>query len=258
LGFSIVAVVGIGDVCNAAVFRRSDGQMPLKEDLSQEVKEIFRIPWQNRNGYVVPDSNSVQLGKDSVLIDGVVLYADMRGSTALVDGYLPAFAAEVYKAFLHVATKVIKSEGGEITAFDGDRVMAVFIGADKEDHSVRCGLKINYAVVSLVNTAMKERYTSLPADFKIEHVVGVDGSSLFVAKTGIRGSNDLVWVGRSANHAAKLSALREPGKATWITETVFSKLSEALRISNGSQIWEKWTWNGMNRNIYCSTWNWSL
>ena len=36
--------------------------------------------------------------------------------------------------------------------------------------------------------------------------VGIDTSELFVARTGIRRANDLVWVGRAANHAAKLSA----------------------------------------------------
>lgn len=40
----------------------------------------------------------------------------------------PHFAAEIYKSYLHCASKIIRCENGVITAFDGDRVMGIFIG----------------------------------------------------------------------------------------------------------------------------------
>ena len=52
--------------------------------------------------------------------------------------------------------------------------------------------------------------------------VGVDTSELLVAKTGIRTVNDLVWVGRAANYAAKLSSRLAP--ATQITSDVYDQL----------------------------------
>lgn len=64
--------------------------------------------------------------------------------------------------------------------------------------------------------------------YRLKHVVGIDTSELFVAKTGIRGSNDLVWVGRAANHAAKLSALSDRFQ-TYISEAVFNKLNSEVK-----------------------------
>jgi hypothetical protein len=52
---------------------------------------------------------------------------------------------------------------------------------------------------------------------------------LFSKRTGIRGSNDLVWVGRAANHAAKLSSLREDNFATWITADVYDKMNDSSK-----------------------------
>ena len=92
--------------------------------------------------------------------------------------------------------------------------MAVFIGDAKNSSAARAALKVNFAVQKVINPAIQERYPS--EGYTIKHVVGIDTSHLFVARTGIRGgANDLVWVGRAANYAAKLSA--RAGPATQIT-----------------------------------------
>src|SRR4051812_44862030 len=105
--------------------------MSLEDDLHSETAAIFRRVWTIRNGTSVPEPEAVNLDNDAVRIDGVVLYADMTDSTGLVEGHIPEFAAEIYKTYLHCAAKIIRHEGGEITAFDGDRIMAVFVGNSK-------------------------------------------------------------------------------------------------------------------------------
>lgn len=132
--------------------------MSLGKDLSKEVRKIFESRWTTREGQKVPESDQIKLGNDAVRLDGTVLYADMTDSTALVDNYRDWFAAEVLKAYLHSAAKIIRSEGGIITAYDGDRIMAVFIGGSKNTSAARCGLKLNYAVKEILNPAIAIRW----------------------------------------------------------------------------------------------------
>ena len=100
-------------------------------EIVTEIKAIFRAAWVRKVGRVVPDVESLALaGNHGVELDGTVLYADMADSTKLVDNFKEEFAAEVYKAYLLAVCRVIRDEGGEITAFDGDRVMACL--RDKE------------------------------------------------------------------------------------------------------------------------------
>ena len=106
--------------------------MSLGEDLADEVQKIFKEEWSTREGKKVPESADLALGNDAVKLDGTVLYADLDDSTNLVDYYKPAFAAEIYKAYLNCAAKIIRSEGGVITSYDGDRIMAVYIGGVKK------------------------------------------------------------------------------------------------------------------------------
>lgn len=229
--------------------------MTLKTELETRCTEIFRSPWTTRAGRVVPAESDVGLGNDGVELDATVLYADIADSTQMVDSLIPALAAEIYKAFLHSAAKIITSNGGTITAYDGDRVMAVFIGDYKNTSAVKAALQINYATKNIVRPAMKAIYTS--SNHVINHVVGIDTSKLLVARTGIRGSNDLVWVGRAANHAAKMAAL-DHSYPTYITAEVYDMLADEAKISNGANMWEACTWNAQGRRIYRSTYWWTL
>jgi class 3 adenylate cyclase len=231
--------------------------MALKATLESEVATIFRSSWATRDGDKVPEAEDLKLGNDAVKLTGTVLYADLADSTALVQKYKKPFAAEIYKTFLHCAAKILRDEGGTITAYDGDRVMAVFIGDPKNTPAARAALKINYAMTEIVRPALKKQY---PNDTYVpRHVVGIDTSDLFIARTGVRGANDLVWVGRAANYAAKLAALPET-YSSYITADVYNGMKDDVKVSSdGRAMWVSLTWTEFdNSRIYGSTWWWSI
>ncbi|WP_377806549.1 hypothetical protein ABNQ38_07740 (plasmid) [Azospirillum sp. A29] len=230
--------------------------MALKDDLETEVAKVYKDKWERRDGQVVPEDADLKLGNDGVDLEATVLYADLADSTKLVDNYKDWFSAENYKTFLLCASKIIRAEGGVIRAFDGDRVMGIFIGDSKNTSAVRCGLKINWAVKNIIEPAKKKQYEN--TKYVMKHVVGIDASKIMAARTGIRGSNDLVWVGKAANYAAKLAAMSEE-YPTWITHRVYDNLGDSAKYSSGTNMWEERKWAAMNEmRIYRSTYWWSL
>lgn len=231
--------------------------MALLNDLEAEVRTIFKDSWTETTGRVVPSANDIGLGKKALLLESaVVLYADLDGSTNMVDSKKWQFSSEIYKSFLHCAAKIVKAESGVITAYDGDRIMAIFIGDNKYDRAVRTGLKLRWTVTNIIQLEMKAKYNT---DFIIAHTVGIDVSDLRAVRTGVRGDNDLVWVGRAANYAAKLTTLSSD-YPTWITKNVFDKLSGSSKTSgDGRDMWEARSWTSMNKmTIYRSTWSWKI
>ena len=230
--------------------------MGFAEDLRSEVRNIFASTWQIRDGDKVPETDDVALGNSAVKLSGTVLYADLAESTRMVNKSKSHFAAEVYKTYLLTVCRIIRLHQGEITAFDGDRVMAVFIGKSKNSDAATVALKVNWAVQQIVNEELKRQYAD--TDFRVKQSLGIDTGELWVARTGIRGSNDLVWVGRAANYAAKLCSLRSDHKVTWITEDVFNALNDPTKYSKGTLMWEKAYWREYERNVYSSTYWWSI
>jgi class 3 adenylate cyclase len=232
--------------------------MAFTDDLTAEVVKIIKEQWTARDGAKVPDTPELKLANDAVKLTGTVLYADLADSTGLVMLQKPTFVAEIYKCYLNCACRIIREKGGEITAFDGDRVMAVFLGASMATNACRAALAINHAVVKILNPKIREQYPTLPAEFSIKQAVGIDTSPLLVARTGIRGANDLVWVGRAANIAAKLCSLREGNYATYITNDVYAATDASVRTNGGKPMWESHPQKVRDLTVYRSAWSWGL
>lgn len=225
-------------------------------ELRNGIDEIIESKWEKRDGTVVPNPEDIKLGNHAVNLEGTVLYADLADSTGLVQGYRSSFAAEIYKVYLMVASELIKNNGGRITAFDGDRVMGVFIGDSKNSSAAKCALQINHMVSREIKPRLKKQYPTTSFDFV--HGIGIDTSPLFVARAGVWGNNDLVWVGRAANYAAKLSALRTGSASIFVTSEVYKKLNASSKFGGDPKLdmWTKTTWAEYGIVIYESAWTW--
>jgi class 3 adenylate cyclase len=232
--------------------------MAISDDLSAKVSEIFLSSWETQAGRVVPEPDALRLTNHAIEFDrATILYADLKGSTSMVNNKAWQISGEIYKSFLHCAASIIRDEGGSITSYDGDRVMGIWVGDSQSTPAARSALKINYAVKNIINPAFKKQYGD--RYFDVKHVVGIDTSPIRAARTGVRGENDIVWIGRAANYAAKLTDLGNMAESTFITNDVFKwLLDEAKFGGNPKQImWKdyKWTEND-NSLIHGSTWWW--
>lgn len=233
--------------------------MTLKETLRAEISSSFRSTWQVETARNVPAPEDLRLNANHAkdLQAATVLYADIDGSTNMVDEHPWWFSAEIYKAYLRCAGALVREEGGIITAYDGDRIMAVFTGDSKNTNAVRCAMKIHHAVLEIIQPLIRSR-TDIHSGFVLKHKIGIDTSQLHAARIGVRGDNDIVWIGRAANHAAKLTAITLD-QSIWITKDVYDLINDSVKVSNGVNMWQKWTWNQLNNaELYSTTYHWSL
>ncbi|MEM7068717.1 MAG: adenylate/guanylate cyclase domain-containing protein [Pseudomonadota bacterium] len=222
--------------------------------LRVDVANVFRTAWHETKGQVVPETSDLGLSNVGRRLSATILYADIDGSTHLVDNYNAQFAAEVYKTFLLCSTRIIRLNGGEVRSFDGDRVMGVFIGEAKNTNAAKTGLQINYAVKKIIGPALKKHYNS--TNYVLRHTVGIDTSDMLVVRSGIRSNNDLIWVGSAANYAAKMNSLSSD-YPTRISADVFNALNENSKFGGNPKrlMWTNADWNGST--IYRSTWHWA-
>ncbi|HWC24678.1 MAG TPA: adenylate/guanylate cyclase domain-containing protein [Flexivirga sp.] len=232
--------------------------MALKDELETYVNNVFTETWTRRSGQKVPETDDLPLKNEAVELDATVLYADLAGSTKVVEEKHDWVAASIYKSYLYCAAKIIRSNGGVITAYDGDRVMAVFIGGTKNSSAAKTGLQIHWTADNLVMPHYKKKFPR--TTYELKQRVGVDTSKLFIVRTGIRGSNDLVWVGNASNHAAKMAAL-DPRFPTYISADVYSMLKDWAKYGGAESKKNMWTDLGtsdLGYQLYGSTWHWKI
>ncbi len=226
-------------------------------DIKSETIDILSTKWKIRDGLKVPEASDIGLYNDAVKLEATVLYADLKESTLMVNNLSVSIAAEIYKCYLKGCCEIIKNNDGVITSFDGDRVMAVYIGDAKNTNAVKTALNINYFVIKILNPELNKQHKEL--DYSVRQVVGIDTGELFVARTGIRGDNDLVWVGNAANLAAKMCSIRNINGSTFISENVYLSIHSSVKYAddrNTVNMWTKCKWPDYSENIYSSNYHW--
>ena len=160
--------------------------MGLADDIHSAATSIAGAKWNIRDGRVVPTTEDVALANGGVRLDAVYLYADMADSTGLAREFTRETAAKVIRCYLDATCRVIKANSGEIRSFDGDRVMAIFIGDSKNSGAADCALKIHYAVEKIVRPVVEARLPSLVnKGYRLSHCVGIaSGEALGAARIG--------------------------------------------------------------------------
>ena len=233
----------------------------LLDELKTGVNNILKMPWKIREASKVPDTDDVALTSGGAKFKGTVLYSDLAQSSQLVTEFQRRTAAKIIKCFLYCCSKLISYHNGKITSFDGDRIMGVFIGDSKNTDACTTALKIKYATTEIIKPKVEDYFRSMrESPFEINHAVGIDTSAILAVRAGQRGSNDLIWVGRSPNFSASLSEIRETHYNSYITKNVFSVINDSAKYGgkNRELMWEKriYAWLGKNWTIYRSDWYW--
>lgn len=228
------------------------------DDLKTSVSSVLTTVWDVTDGYVVPIPEDIAFQGGGRRLAVAMLYSDLADSTALVTAD-KQMAAKIFKAFISICSQIIRNEGGHVRSFDGDRVMGVFVGDSKNSSATKAALKINWAFKEVLKPKFEAGYTKLrDGSLKLDHSTGVDSGDVLVVRAGLHGNNDLLWIGRAANIAAKLSDIRHSPYRSFISKAVYDVLNKESKFgADGKNMWTEFDPYLDIGNFYGSSWHWS-
>ena len=225
----------------------------LFDTLISQITTGLAIQWSNRDGQVVPETGDIVLKNGAVTLDAVYLYADLAASSQLAKLCPWETTAQIIRAYLDLATRLIRAHGGHIRSFDGDRVMGVFVGPLKNTSAVECARNIFWMVEKELAPRATARFNSVRNNgITIRNCVGVAHGEARAVRAGIRDNSDLIWIGKAPSFAAKLSDIREWPYCVLISDQTYKALGDASKLNAGNNIWEARTitFGGASETIY--------
>jgi adenylate cyclase len=233
--------------------------MSFSDDVKTGVDDVLAAAWSTRKGTVVPETDDIALSNGAVSIDATYLYADLADSSSLGQKLKKTVAANIVRSYLNAASRILRHYNGEIRSFDGDRVLAIFIGGSKNTNATRAALALNWAVDKVLAPKLLEHWPTLGEFWEVKHGVGIDTGEALLVRGGVRDNNDLVSIGSAPNVAAKLSELR--CSDIHITKAVYQGSNRSSLVSTK----EKNMWSthdvvdvaGTSHTVYSSDWRWA-
>ncbi|WP_422390198.1 adenylate/guanylate cyclase domain-containing protein [Arthrobacter sp. N1] len=229
--------------------------------IESSVSDILRAPWAITDGRVVPTTEDIVMKNGGRRVDATYLYADLAGSSKMANTLHDEAAAKIIRAYINTASRILRNFGGEIRSFDGDRVMAIFMSADKETKAVRAALAINWAVFEVLRPMIKENWSDGGNFANITHGIGIDTGQALIVRGGVRDHNDLISVGRAPNRAAKLSEIRDAYQLTVTSEVYEAMDNEVAFTEDGRRLWTpayNRTDSGISERVFRSHASWGI
>lgn len=230
--------------------------MALLDDLNGKVEAYAKQPYEIEETTIVPDTDNPKLtfGNKGLTCEYAFLFMDIRKSSQLHETYGFSNAAKIYQSFHDINVRVIEENDGYIRAFDGDRVMGVFVGEMKNSNAVKAAMQIQWAIRNILNPKLGTN---------IRCGGGIDCGKILVTKVGKgrdKNNNDLIWIGKADNYASHLS--NEADNSIIISTDSYRKLADSRKMSfDGRNMWtskEIILKNGTKIPCYESGWGWKI
>ncbi|HLI07329.1 MAG TPA: adenylate/guanylate cyclase domain-containing protein [Ktedonobacteraceae bacterium] len=181
-----------------------DDRTELKRS-QEEIRKINRIFGRYVHPKVVEqlisDPRALKLGGETKEIS--IVFADIRGYTRLSESMSPEQVMNLLNKYLEIMGKEIWDEGGTLTAFIGDALMAIFNAPlPQEDHAlraVRAAWKMRLAVQEYQRTQPQEQHISFG--------FGVNTGLAVVGNLGSEGRmQNYTAIGDAVNVASRLQS----------------------------------------------------
>ena len=150
--------------------------------------------------------------------DIAVLFADVRGSTALAEKLGPSAYAGVLNRFYRTATEVLIRHDAIVDKLIGDEVMALFIPGI-------CGPEYNRRAVEAGSALLQEVGYGRSEGPWLALGGAVNSGMTYVGNVGSKGMVDFTAVGDTVNTASRLASSAAAGEIL-LSETVYTKVAE--------------------------------
>lgn len=154
-----------------------------------------------------------------------VLYADLRGSTALATRLDPELLVDFINAYLSQMTELVISHEGTLDKFVGDEVMALF-GAPlpQPDHALRA-VRVGLAMVA-AHRGVVEKWRARGIE-TAGLGVGIATGEVVVGEIGCQRRTDYTIIGHAANLGARICSAAQAGEVLISAET-YELIKEAV------------------------------
>lgn len=239
--------------------------MSLLDDVKSSVSTHMAGTYETFQPRGVPLPEDIPEGAKAAKLTATSLFIDLRQSSDITNALRRQTAAKMLKAYFGGAVRIVNANNGYVRSFNGDGMLALFRDERRSNSAVKAAMQVKWFVRDILQPRFERYFESNRQAFGtsigFDIGCGLDDGDIYAVKVGIRGTNDVAWVGRCTNTSAKLSNLAASPRNILITRAVYERLAESRTLSNGTHMWSdefSREIGGINRAIRSTTYWWSI
>ena len=239
--------------------------MGLLDDLKAKVDGYLAGTYETYKPNGVPSPENIPLGNKAATFPAATLFVDVRQSSDITQTFRLQTAAKMMKAYFDGAVRIVNANDGYVRSFNGDGMLAIFRDPDRCDHAVKAAMQIKWFLKEVLAPRFESYFSGNAAavgkSLGFDLGLGVDDGDIFAVRVGVKGTNDVAWVGRGTNTSAKLANWASSPTSIWITRAVYEQLSKSRTHSGDDHMWTDEEFReigGVKRALRKSIYRWKI
>jgi len=174
-------------------------------------------------------SGQIQRG-DGDIIEAVILFCDLRGSSKLAEHYdLDQFLGVLNDYYDATAGAVIAG-GGEVLRYIGDASLAIFPIERYANHQQACQVALDVALDAIVRTESLNAKRTNDGEPPIKFGIGLHCGTVVYGNIGTADRIEFTVIGKAANEAARIEAqCKELNETILVSDTFAQHLDQPWR-----------------------------
>jgi len=219
--------------------------MATNQETLDIIDDYLNASYTKEDTRVVPKKSDLTFGNTTKKMSfAVVLYIDMRKSRKILSDASTFWSVKIHRAFLLALTHCVERRDGHMRSFNGDGILAFFVGENASSRAVRTAMDMKGFVLK-INEHLENESVN-----KIDFGIGIAQGEIMVAKSGKAGDDqtkqDLIWVGLPVYMAVELSDYAHSPDNLWISNNVRTSIGkeeylDVIYDKEGKSMWSKVT-----------------
>lgn len=226
--------IGAGDFDTALIADAEDEFGRVSEAFNrmagglQDKQRMDRLLRQSVSPEIAEALLQDRVAPEGALVEGTVLFADIRGFTALSETLPAREVITLVNDYLEALVPPVLAHGGVIDKFVGDEIMALFgvpeCQPDDAGAAVQAALAMQ-AILGELNASRRNRNKPTA-----EMGIGINTGALIAGSVGTQARRNYTVLGAAVNLGARLCSLAKPGQIL-INHTTYLRIADRIDAS---------------------------
>ena len=177
-------------------------------------------------------AGQIQRG-DADVIDAVILFCDLRGSSKLAEQYDLDAYLNVLNEYFEITAGTVIEGGGEVLRYIGDAFLAIFPMERYENERDACQDALEIALRSVERLKHFNAQRLDQGETPIKFGIGLHCGTVMYGNIGTPGRIEFTVIGKAANEASRIEAKCKELNETILASGVFADYLDRLWKSHG-------------------------
>lgn len=174
----------------------------------------------------------IQLG-DGDIIDAVILFCDLRGSSTLAEHYDLQGFLSVLNDYYEITAGAIIEGGGEVLRYIGDASLAIFPFERYANEAEACQAALDVSLKAIARGKRVNQERTDRGEPEIEFGIGLHPGKVMYANIGTPERIEFTVIGKAANEAARIESKCKDLGATILVSDEFVRQLPGEWYSHG-------------------------